>query len=274
MFRDSFPYVGLARRLRELSGDSPLDLIALGPGDGNTEVRVTQTLLTEFETAPLDLYLLDASPPLLNRAFNHARNSFADEKNRVAVYPIQGNFHHLSRYAQLRYSAPNQYRRRIFMMLGNTLANIESEPAFIQSAFSHAVPGDVLVLDVDHAYTKEVHSASAIRAADPGYAKPMSEGHRRWLSGPILRNCPEHCEIDLEWRPDTERPIQGSYGSKAVATIAVLGQPTKEFIVFQIRRYDVNMLSQSMGRMGWTEMGRLDFAGSARPRALLVFQRQ
>ena len=42
-FRDRMPHSAIARRIAELVGPVGLDLIALGPGDGQTEVRLVQS---------------------------------------------------------------------------------------------------------------------------------------------------------------------------------------------------------------------------------------
>ena len=54
------------RRSREVFGPVGVDVIALGPGDGKTEVRLVQRLIAEYEEPNVRFYLLDISQPLLN----------------------------------------------------------------------------------------------------------------------------------------------------------------------------------------------------------------
>ncbi len=75
-------------------------MIALGPGDGKTEVRLAQRMMELYEDPSIRFYLVDASQPLLSRAFKHAMDTL-DGQSGVFVCAIQGNFHHLARYTQL-----------------------------------------------------------------------------------------------------------------------------------------------------------------------------
>ena len=117
--RESMPHGAIAKRIREVVGPVGLDLIALGPGDGKSEVRLVQQIQEESDRPNIRFYLLDASQPLLSRAFKHAADTFGDDPG-VFVCGIQGNFHHLPRYMQLHYTPARSHRRRIYIMLGNT----------------------------------------------------------------------------------------------------------------------------------------------------------
>ena len=147
-WRDCFPHEDTAACIRSVVEQAGLDLIALGPGDGKTEVQLVRSILSDGERANIRLYLLDASQPLLGRAFRHAMDSF-DDLPGMFVCAIQGNFHHLPRYMQLHYTPARSHRRRIYMMLGCTLGNLEHEPHFFQHAMSGAAPGDLLMFDVE-----------------------------------------------------------------------------------------------------------------------------
>jgi uncharacterized SAM-dependent methyltransferase len=61
---------------------------------------------------------------------------------------LQGNFHGLGHYPQVSYAPAKGRRRRIYTMLGNTLANLDNEPRFFKHCMSHCQPGDFLVLDI------------------------------------------------------------------------------------------------------------------------------
>lgn len=272
-FRESLPYAPVAEKLREVLGSAGLDLIALGPGDGKTEVRLVQSIHSECERPNLRFYLLDASQPLLSRAFKHAVDTFNDEPG-IFVCGIQGNFHHLPRYTQLHYTPARSHRRRVYMLLGNTVGNIENEPQFFQCAFSGAAPGDIVLFDVDYAFTTS-GDADEIRRKDPALQGPVPEGHQRWLGGPIKRYCHDAQSVEFTFRIDTNRPLAGSYGLQFIATVNLPGKRTKEFCMGQARRYEPQALIRCLRGFGWDNVGVFPFAGSAtRPRGLLMFRKQ
>ena len=271
--REGLPYRAVAQKLREVIGGAGLDLIALGPGDGKSEVRLAQQINNECERPNMRFYLLDASQPLLSRAFKHAVDTFTDEPG-IFVCGIQGNFHHLPRYAQLHYTPARSHRRRVYMILGNTIGNIENEPQFFQSAFSGAAPGDILLFDVQYAYATS-GDPDEIRSKDPALQKPVPEGHQRWLGGPIKRYCQDAQSIDFAFRLDTNRPLSGSYGLQFIATVNLPGKRTKEFCMAQARRYEPNGLIRCLRGFGWDNVGVFPFTESeSRPRGLLMFRKQ
>ena len=147
---------------------------------------LVQNILQKSDQANIRFYLFDASQPLLSRAFKHAADTFTDESG-VFVCGIQGNFHQLPRYMQLHYTPARSHRRRVYVLVGNTIGNIEHEPQFFQNAFAGAAPGDILIFDADHAFTNTGDPADIWRSIPP--QKPIPEGHQRWLAGPIERYC-------------------------------------------------------------------------------------
>lgn len=272
-FRESMPHGALAKRIREVVGQVGLDLIALGPGDGKVEVKLVQHILEETDHPNLRFYLLDGSQPLLSRAFKHAVDTFNDD-SRIFVCGIQGNFHHLPRYLQLHYTPARSHRRRVYMLLGDTIGNLDNEPQFFQSAFSGAAPGDLLILDAGYVFTDSMDPAE-IERHDPAFTKPLPEGYQRWLGGPIQRYCKEAQGVSFSFRLDTNRPLSGSYGLQVIAKVNLPGMRTKEFCMFQIRRYKPESLTRCMHSLGWDQVGQLPFGGSnTRPKGVFIFQKQ
>ena len=272
-WRDCFPHEDTAACIRSVVEQAGLDLIALGPGDGKTEVQLVRSILSDGERANIRLYLLDASQPLLGRAFRHAMDSF-DDLPGMFVCAIQGNFHHLPRYMQLHYTPARSHRRRIYMMLGCTLGNLEHEPHFFQHAMSGAAPGDLLMFDVEYAFTESTNP-SEIREKDPAFAAPVSEDVQRWLSGPIQRYCHEAHNVTMSLVLDVNRPLAGSYGIQFVAKVQLLGGQTKEFTMWQVRRYQPQSLVDCLRGLGWQHIGLMPFRGSkTRPRGVFLFQKQ
>lgn len=159
-------------------------------------------------------------------------------------------------------------------MLGNTIGNIENEPQFFQCAFSGAAPCDLLVFDVDFAFTSSSDHAE-IERKDPALQKAVPEGHQRWLGGPIHRYCQDVQSVTFSLRLDTNRPLAGSYGLQFIATVSLPGKRTKEFCMHQVRRYEPSSLIRCLRSFGWEHVGLFPFSGSeTRPRGLFVFQKQ
>ncbi len=272
-FRDSFPHEETAVRIREVIGQAGLDVIALGPGDAKTEVRLVQSILEESQRPNIRFYLLDASQPLLSRGFRHAMDSFGDQPG-VFCCGIQGNFHHLPRYMQLHYTPARSHRRRLYTLLGATLGNLDQEPQFFRHALSGAVAGDLLLFDVEYSQI-ESNDPKEILKRDPAFAAPVASENQRWLEGPFRRYCRELQSVSFSLGLDTDRPLPGSYGIQFQAKVQLLGGQTKEFCMFQVRRYQPQSLIDSLRGLGWQHVGLMQFRGSkTRPRGVFLFQKQ
>jgi transcriptional regulator with XRE-family HTH domain len=283
-FRDSFPHEETAVRIREVIGQAGLDVIALGPGDAKTEVRLVQSILEESLRPNIRFYLLDASQPLLSRGFRHAMDSFGDQPG-VFCCGIQGNFHHLPRYMQLHYTPARSHRRRIYTMLGATIGNIDQEPQFFRHALGGAVSGDLLLFDVEYSQIDSV-DPKEIRRKDQAFAAMVADDnqrwlgsslddHERWVGGPIMRYCREAQNVTVSLGLDTNRPLVGSYGIQFLAKVQLLGGQTKEFCMWQVRRYQPQSLIDCLRGLGWQHVGLMPFRGSkTRPRGVFLFQKQ
>jgi hypothetical protein len=272
-YRLAFPHREAAQCVARHVGKAGLDLVMLGPGDGKTEVLFTQHLLAETLDSFVSMHFLDASQPLLNRAYGHAMEVLGREP-RVFISAIQGSFFQLSRYRMLNASRHQPHRRRVYTIFGNTIANLDNEASFFQKSFSGAMVGDLLLMDADQAFTTEVHDAEKITEAEPALKAPIPEAHYGWLAGPIKRYCRDVERINLRYRVDPSRPIPGSYGLQFVANLTLSNGQSREFVVFHVRRYDLDKLSAVVQEQGWSKVGRFQFSSTVRPRSLLVFQKQ
>ena len=146
--RASTPLAEAARRIVAASGLVGLNVIALGAGDATLEVRLVQHLLEETRAANIELCLLDISQPLLAYGQKHAAETLAGNP-KVQVWGMQCHFDDLPLYSGLVYGAEKrQQQRRVFCMLGGTLADLDNEPRFFQHALPHCSRGDLLLLDM------------------------------------------------------------------------------------------------------------------------------
>lgn len=272
--REATPLAAAAQRIRELTGPVGLDIIALGPGDGKTEVRLVQRLQEHYQQPSIRFYLVDASQPLLGRAFKHAMDTLDDQQG-LFVCAIQGNFHHLARYTQLHYSPARSHRRRVYTLLGGTIGNLENEPQFFRHAMVAAAPGDLLVLDFTLSATESRH-ADAIYRSDPALSHPIPALHERWLKGPLVRYCAGLTDVSFTYELDTDRPIHGSYGLQFIAEVRSIGGSLRRFCMWNVRRYSLQELLLSLRKVGWESVGQFPYGGaeSGRPSALVILQKR
>ena len=249
-YRAIFPLAELAQRAVALCEDATLKVVALGPGDGNLEVRFVQQLLSESKCPDIELVLFDISQPLLNAAYQHALDTFG-EQSPVHTLMIQGNLHDLASYPQVSYAPVKGRRRRIYTMLGNTLANLDNEPRFFRHCMSHCEAGDLLILDVRRRQAPLHASIDEIRGADYALSSPFSKTHAEWLGTPIRIHCPDLSSCSFSMELDTHCPIPGSYALDAVATVKTKDQRVRRFSMARIKSYDESLLCDTLSRFGW-----------------------
>ena len=248
--RSLMPLGELAQQIVSVSDGAPLQLIALGSGEGRAETQLTG-FLVEAGTARIELCLLDISPPLLTSAYHHAVSHLASLP-QVHVWALQGNFHHLPQYAALHRTEAQP--RRLITMLGETLAHLDHEPRFVQQSLVHCHRDDLLLLDLPIAPASCADPA-LIPRHDRLFAGGVPVPYAAWLDHPLLRHCPQAERIDFHWELETRRPIPGSYALHAIATVTASQRAERRFSVFQIARYDSPQLIQCMRGMGWEEVG-------------------
>jgi len=269
-YRGSVQLGVVAKRTIKETKLAGLNVIALGSGDAHLEVRLVQHLAQEQLTPDIRFCLFDISQPLLSAGFKYAKDALCEIPG-VSVWALQGNFHHLPLYTQLHYSPASARRRRIYCILGNTLANLDNEPRFFQHSFVECVPGDLLVLDLQPAHGS-ADNPDEIRRRDPGLLNPFSKIHAEWLAGPIYRHCKDVVGVEFSMQLDTQCPLPGSYALDAIATVKMTGRPDKRFSMFRFKRYDVAKLAQCLAETGWEQLAALPCEGtSSRPGITMLF---
>ena len=252
--RSLMPLGDIAQQIVAVSGGAPLQLLALGCGDGQAETRLAGDLV-EAGTPSLELCLLDISQPLLTAAYHHAVSHLAPLP-QVHVWAIQGNFHHLSRYTALH--QPAAQPRRLITMLGDTLANLDHEPRFVQQSLVDCHRDDLLLLDLTVAPASCADPA-LIPRHDRLFASGVPAPYAAWLGHPLWRHCPQAERIDFHWELETRRPIPGSYAMHAIATVTASQRAERRFSVFRIARYDFPQFIQCMRELGWEELGAVPY---------------
>ena len=248
--RSQMPLEEIAQQIISASGGAPLQLLALGCGDGQAETQLAGSLV-EAGTARLELCLLDISPSLLTAAYHHAASHLASLP-QVHVWALQGNFHHLPLYAALH--RPAAQPRRLITMLGETLAHLDHELRFVQQSLADCHRGDLLLLDLAVAPASCADPA-LIPRHDRLFAGGVPASYAAWLGHPLWRHCLQAERIDFHWELETRRPVPGSYSMHAVATVTASQRAERRFSVFRTARYDFPQLIQCMRGLGWEELG-------------------
>lgn len=267
--RASTPLADAAKRIVAASGQVGLNVIALGAGDATLEVRLVQHLIEEAHAPSIELCLLDISQPLLSCAYKHAADTLTGIPN-VHVWGMQCNFHHLPLYTQLYYTPARLQRRRVFCMLGGTLANLDNEPRFFQHSLLGCSRGDLLLLDMQVA-RGSVDDPAEIKRRDKTWSSGVSPAHAAWLSGPIWRHCKDVLSVEFHWNLDTQCPVPGSYALDAVATVQSRGRADRQFSLFRFRRYEPSKLAECLSSLGWDEIGVMPYGGADHPASLRLF---
>ena len=255
--RSRLPLGEVAQQIVAASGRGPLQVIALGAGDGHSETQLVGHLL-ESGASRIELCLLDISQPLLTSAYRYAVDRLAQQP-QVHVWALQGNFHHLPLYTVLHRPATRR-PRRLFAMLGETLAHLGHEPRFLQQSLLDCAVDDLLLLDVPVA-SAPCTDRTEIKRRDRLFAKGVPAPYAAWLAGPLWRHCPQVDRVDFHWDAETHCPVPGSYALHAVATVKSSQRADRPFSLFRMGRYDPAQLAHCLSELGWEEIGAELYGG-------------
>lgn len=256
--RSSIPLAQAAAQIRAACGPVALQVIALGAGDGVLEARLVGHLLDESADR-VELCLVDISQPLLNRAYRHAADALTDAGNAY-VWGVQCDFHQLPLYPELYPAFPDRPQRRLFCMLGGTLANLDQEPRFFRQSLLPRAPGDLLLLDLQ-SVSAPCDDPRAIRRQDKLFSGGVPTQYAAWLGGVLWRHCKQVVRVDFSWDLETHCPVPGSYALAAVATVETRNRADRRFSLFRFSRYDPARLSHCLSQLGWEEISALLYAG-------------
>jgi hypothetical protein len=113
--------------------------------------------------------------------------------------------------------------RRLFCMLGGTLADLENEPRFFQHSLVGARPGDMLLLDIPlHKEDCDIQTPTTL--------PPL---HRAWFSGIIQRHCPDAIQLGFQLSQPSQGMVPGSQIREVLATVTVKGQADRTFSMYR-----------------------------------------
>jgi transcriptional regulator with XRE-family HTH domain len=269
--RAALPLGEMAERIAEgVSSGGRLDVVALGAGDGQLEVRLAQALSAARPQRPLDLCLVDVSQPLLTHALRQAAEAFAAQPE-VRVWGLQANFHHLPLHTEL-YAPPSRTYRRLFVMLGGTLGSLDNEPRFLRHSLLGARPDDLLLLDFQCA-AAPADQPEEIKRRDKSWLAGVSAAHQTWLAGPLWRHDRGVRAVRFSWELETDGAVPHSYALSAVATVQAQGRADRRFSMLRFRRYEPDALARTLAACGWQRIAQLGYGPPGQRAALLLCRR-
>ena len=257
VLRSRLPLGEAAQQIVAASGRGALQVLALGAGDGHSETQLVGHLL-EAGVSRVELCLLDINQPLLTSAYHHAVDRLVRQP-QVHVWALQGNFHHLPLYPVLQRPAARR-SRRLFTLLGGTLAHLDHELRFLQQGLLDCELDDLLLLDIPLACAR-CTDRTEIKRRDRLFAGGVPASYAAWLAGPLWRHCPQVEQVDFHWDLETQCPVLGSYALHAVATVKSSQRADRQFSLFRLGRYEPAQLAQSLSGIGWEELGAELYGG-------------
>lgn len=214
-----------------------VDVIAIGSGDGRAEVCLTQGIASAGAVGKL--YLLDISHSLLAHAHEHATAVLHPQGVEVEV--VHGNFHKLQRYSML-HAGPGK-PRRLYTLLGATLANLADELRFFRDLHSCSAAGDLLLVDYQVAHNPPEDDPTLKAGAIP---KIFFD----WHSGPLMRNNPQVRTVKMSPQLGPGR-MAGSYIIASVAMATLADGSVRSYRMMNSARYTPAVLAEVLTGAGW-----------------------
>jgi transcriptional regulator with XRE-family HTH domain len=242
----------LAPQLRPHLRPRPLELLALGVGDGTHEVFLTQHLLDL--SVPLQAVCLqDLSEPLLAHAYLLAVERLPPD---IEVWALLADLEELSMHAEVLRAPDCQ---RLVLLLGGTLGELEDELRFLRYGLSFCTPGDLLILDVPLAAGVSDGEISE---------QEEDEAHRRlaelrpWLMTVLTPHIPD---ASLSWslRLEVKESLPSSYAWCVDAALPGESTP-RTFEVYRFKRYAPALLTQRLAVLGWQQLAAYPYGSPAR----------
>lgn len=252
----------------------PLSVVALGCGHARHETELVENLVRhepDPDSEPsLEFYLVDSSISLLTEGYRYASDYLA--RYDVPITAIEGDFAELPSFSDcFNVRGP---RRKVFTLIGYTIANLDNEISFLREGLLVATRGDFLLLDFGTADTKLKKTKRATE--DPvskllaSGATPRNNRLLAFLAGPVTRHFGDAVTMEVSAVNDAGA-IPKSYAIECWVNVMTPAGP-KRFNTASWRRYDADELVSAFARQGWFLVNKWAF-GPERPSLLALFQR-
>ena len=241
MLRSGYPIEKLADCITAAAGAVPLRLVALGAGAGSLELRLARHIQAETEAIDLEVCLIDQSAPLLTAALESAAEAFAPVP--VVFWGVLARFARLPELTHAFADSADRGRRRVFLMLGEVLADVDDERRFLRYHLQGAQPGDLFVADFLHA------TSPADR--DPLHVAGLSGLQESWILGIGRRHWPQSLRFGLSLSLDRLDALTGGYAVSAEARAEVNSNQYRSFSLYRFKRYEPQALIDLLRSCGW-----------------------
>lgn len=228
----------------------PLEVLALGAGDGTHEVLLLESLRAAG-AVPASLALLDLSEPLLARAYPHA----VERLPQVDVWALLADLEELSVHADVLFLPK---RQRLVLALGGLLGELEDELRFVRHGLARCTEGDLLALDVPCAAGD---TAALVQDLEGAAVRRLLQAARTWLTAALVPHLPD---VPLEWslRLETGGVVPGSHAWCATSRIPILPRP-REIEIYRWRRYDPRRLTACLAGLDWDLVAACSYGAAA-----------
>ena len=254
----------------------PLSVIALGCGHARHEAALIEQLVRkepDLDSEPsIECFLVDSSLSLLMEGYRYASEYLA--RYDVPITAVEGDFSELPSVSDC-FQARGP-RRKVFTLLGYTIANLDNEISFLRESLIVGTRGDFLLLDFCPAETPRRKDPARLVSEDPigkllaSGATPRNNRHLAFLAGPVTRQYGDDVKLELA-AIDDAGAIPKSYAIECWVRVETSEGP-KRFNTASWRRYDPEELVSAFSRHGWFLVEKWPF-GQERPSILALFQR-
>jgi transcriptional regulator with XRE-family HTH domain len=269
------PVKEAAAAVRNAVTDSErMTLIALGSGHARQESVFAESFLRSASSpGKLAVFLVDSSICMLTEGYRYASEYLSHFD--APIVAVEGDFSNLPAISDSFGSGVPT--RRIFTLLGYTIANLPNELSLLRDSLaSTSSRGDFLLLDFCTAPSTKSVSAKSIVAADPvarlleAGATPRTNKLLAFLAGPVTRQYGEVTKLELRGSTDAGS-IPKSTACEFWCSVDT-DEGTKRFMTASWRRYAPNELVKAFARVGWQLVEKWEWSPE-RPSLLALFQR-
>lgn len=240
----------LAAQIEPHLGPRPLEVLALGAGDGTPEVLLVEHLIGRG-AVPRSMCLVDLSEPLLSRAYAWAVERLA----QTEVWGLLADLEELSKHTDLLVAPDAQ---RLVLLLGGTLGELDDELRFLRHGLARCMPGDLLVLDVPLSLGD---SEERVRKHEGLAARQAFDEAKDWLGASLAPHLPD---LPLEWSLHLEtRDVVLEHHSWCVkATVPSLRQP-RAIEPYRFKRYSPARVTACLAPLGWERVAVCPYGNPA-----------
>jgi transcriptional regulator with XRE-family HTH domain len=263
--RNQIPLHQVASMIRANISSAPLQIIALGVGDGTLTARLVQLLLDGKSSLPINLCLVDISLPLLSHALGSA--AALAQCSTVSTWGIRVT------YWTFQFTMGSCFSEVLLVGVGSFACWAELSPTWRTSRDSSSTASS----ERDPVTCSYWTFRCAMRTATYRLPSALSPLHRAWFSGVIQRHCLDASQLGFQLGQASQGMVPGSQIREVLATVRAKGQADRTFSMYRFRSYDPKRVSELLTSFGWEEQFSVIYGGiqaDSPSSALLLFTRR